>query len=242
MMEYSDIKRLETEVHAGGPGWWFDDPSITIAPCGTKSIISGCLCFSQGYEDEPLEDTFDIKIDFPHNYPEILPKVFETKSRIPKTADYHNSEKSGLCLATIAGVRQKISEGRKTFTDFISDLAIPFLFGHSYKEKKGEYPWPPARHEFNGIIDEYKQYFNIPDDSIVKFLIGVFGGETPIKGHLPCPCASGKKFRDCHMSKYVERTKYYSHKDMKKEFDENVKSLRQDQQHESSLRATILRR
>lgn len=212
---------------AGGKGWWFDNKTIDITCDVACYIISGELHFAQLYNDRLIEDCFSIKIEFPYDYPLKLPRVFETKNRIPKHADWHNSDTSGLCLATPAEIRCRIQNIPQTVNAFLSNFLIPYLFANSFKEKTGEYPWVTSGHGIDGIIEEYKIFFDIHDnEKIVNFLTKLFEKKSCPKGHELCPCNNGKKFRDCHMGKVFERIKYYPYICMKQDYDALVQNER----------------
>jgi hypothetical protein len=179
-------------------------------------IIIGIIRFRFSYLDIEIRDEFNIKIEFPYDYPKHLPKVFDVTNRIPDGADSHNNKSStGFCLGTEAEIRQRIFNMTPTFINYIRDLVIPFLYAQSYKEKYEKYPWITRSHCEEGIIEECRDYFCFSDnEQACKFLLELAKYKNTLKGHVLCPCGSKKRFKYCHRDKYQERLKYYSHIEM----------------------------
>ncbi|WP_155302948.1 SEC-C metal-binding domain-containing protein [Desulfosarcina widdelii] len=52
-------------------------------------------------------------------------------------------------------------------------------------------------HGFDGIIQSYKDLFESTSDIVVLKLLRILA-EGNYRGHLPCPCDSGQRLRNCH--------------------------------------------
>jgi len=104
-------------------------------------IVAGVLHFSASIKGkEPIEDTFSVQIVIPDDYPDAPPLAFEVGGRIPREADFHINESGEMCLAVSVEVRKKFS-GNPTLFQFVEKLVVPFLYGFSYRERYGEWPW-----------------------------------------------------------------------------------------------------
>jgi len=217
MIKYDGIY---DEIITISDGFCFVNPTIDDDILNNQYVITGAIKFQFSYLNVEINDEFNVKIEFPYDYPKHLPKVFDTTDRIPDGADFHNSKKNtGFCLGTEAEIRQRIFNIEPTFINYIYNLVIPFLYAQSYKEKYGEYPWPTRPHSEEGTIEECREFFNLSNNEHARqFLCELAKYKNPLKGHILCPCGSKKRFRYCHENKYQERLKYYSHFEMTREF------------------------
>lgn len=208
-----------------GDGFWFGDLDIQEENKDKKYIISAKLGFSQSYENVTIDDSYDLRIELPYDYSRTLPVVFNVDGKIPNDPDNHNNEKTGLCLATTAEIKERLSQTAGTFIDFVRELIIPFLYAHSYKQQYHKYPWGPREHFGEGILSEYKDFFELRDLNHARdFMKELSKYKRSIKGHNICMCGSGKKFRDCHQKKYLERLAYYSHREMRLDYCKAMKN------------------
>lgn len=210
------INEVYDIITNGGIGFNFEDTNISVLQ--NEIEIIGCIQFNQKYKDIQLQDEYLIQILFPLNFPDRIPIVKEIKGRIPSSADYHNNkENDGLCLGVPGEINEKIHDN-PTFKYFISEIVIPFLYANTFREKYNRYPWETRRHGAEGIIDYYQKLFGFNDRSTTQnFLLNIAFFRNSIKGHHLCPCGSGKRFRDCHKSKYDSLLKYHSHKNIQKD-------------------------
>ena len=90
-----------------GDGFWFSDLDIQDENKDKKYIISAKLGFSQSYENVTIDDSYDLRIELPYDYSRTLPVVFNVDGKIPNDPDNHNNEKTGLCLATTADIKER---------------------------------------------------------------------------------------------------------------------------------------
>lgn len=161
-----------------------------------RILVTGFLSFRCSYNDYMIEDGYRVEISSLEEYPNKVPVVRELNNRIPRLPDNHAYEDGTLCLATPLELHQSFFES-PTLLDFIEKLLIPYLYGHTYWERKGVYPWGEASHGSAGIKASYAELFGVSDDlSIVRFLRYLAMGYYC--GHHLCNCGSGKKLRGCH--------------------------------------------
>lgn len=201
-MPDSDIENLiksEFEVFSKSyPGF------ILIKNEDGSYTLKGNLTFEADYEDETIADTFGIEILIPNGYPDLEPTLFETGGRLPD--DYHMYKEGFRCLGAPLAVKKKFFQN-KTILGFVNDNVVPYLYSFCYKQKHGEMPYGELSHLALGIIEYYQEEFHIDDTMSILGLLRILA-ENDYRGHLPCPCGSNIKLRQCHGDKLRELNKY----------------------------------
>ncbi len=78
------------------------NPKMRLAEFGEESItIAGEYCINAQMEGfKAINDSYQLRIRFPKNYPRSLPTVIDTESRIPRKADYHTYDDGSFCLGS----------------------------------------------------------------------------------------------------------------------------------------------
>ena len=99
-------------------------PSLHFGIKDGKMHLSGTLFFHGVYNDEAIEDCYDVDIQFPGNYPDDLPLVWEVGEKIAK--GYHHFSDGTLCLGTFVEVN-KIFRAAPNVKNFIESF-IRLLF------------------------------------------------------------------------------------------------------------------
>lgn len=186
-----------------------------ILPALEYIKITGTIQFNRKYNEISITDEYTIQILFPFNYPKKLPIVKEINKRIPSDPDFHNDKGvAGFCFGVPADILRKISHDN-TFKFYISEIIIPFLYAHSFYEQYKQYPWPTRSHYQAGLIEFYKEFFQLPDENTAQnFLSEIKKYKNTIKGHILCPCGSNKKFRNCHQKLYNKLIQFYPQKNI----------------------------
>ena len=71
--------------------------------------IAGTLTFrAEGRTTQSIEDSYDVRVEVPHEFPERMALAWETGGRIPAT--YHKLDNAALCLGS--RVRLQAANGR----------------------------------------------------------------------------------------------------------------------------------
>lgn len=183
--------------------------------------IVGILEFKSGYEGKEIEDSYNIEILIPDDYPDTVPRTRSVDGKVPK--DFHTyPENLTFCTGAPLGEKLIFFED-PTLKGYIEKLLVPYLFSYSCLQKYGELPYSELGHGAPGILSYYKELFNTEDD-FVALRIMTFLANGKYKGHYPCPCGKDKKLRDCHGSLILKMMKYHSKKDFEVEYI-NVFSL-----------------
>lgn len=156
--------------------------------------VRGPVGFRMDYGGLVIEDSYEIDIVIPDNYPELPPTVNETDNAIPN--DFHRFPSSGnLCLGAPVEIRRRFAE-HKTLIAFINDQVIPYLFSFSCVRDHGRLPFGDLKHGSIGLLDYYIDFFGTDIVPTLKLLKCLADNFAPPLG--PCPCASGQQLKDCH--------------------------------------------
>ena len=163
----------------------------------SEQEISGWLTFNRTHKiDSPaIEDTFEIKLLIPKDYPLNLPMVFEVSQKIEPEYEHINSDRS-FCLAVPMEERRFFLK-EPTLLGFVNNLVVPYLYSYCYWKKHGTYPFGEASHGKTGVEQFYENLFRSQVDSVmIRGLYKIF--KNGYRGHEHCPCGSGKVIRKCH--------------------------------------------
>jgi hypothetical protein len=157
-------------------------------------FVRGDLCFSAAFSGRQIDDQYSLKIIIPEKYSDVLPKVQETDNRIPR--DFHHYQDDSLCLGAPVAVKYKFKK-EPTLVGFVSNCIIPYLYSFSYKIKFGKMPFGELSHGALGILEHYKDLFDLTDSRRVIKMIQILA-EDNYQERNRCPCGSGKRLRFCH--------------------------------------------
>jgi hypothetical protein len=161
--------------------------------------IRGELRLSASYNGNTIRDRFHIEIQIPPDYPESVPSVWETEGRIPDS--FHKYSNKSLCLGSPLNVKIKFRENPMLLW-FVEELLIHYLFGFCSYERTGVMPFGELTHE-KGMLESYKELFRLQTDIQTLQMLKLIA-EGKYKGHLECPCGSGKRMRHCHGPQLIE--------------------------------------
>lgn len=175
-------------------------PELTLQNHDSDWSIQGLLMFSAEYTGHRIDDEYSIKILLPGDYPEIVPKAFETAGRIPR--DFHKFLDGSLCLGEPLAVKRKFLE-EPSFLGYVKNCLIPYLYSFSYKCRYGQLPFGELSHGLIGIREHYLELFHLKDVQSLSGLIAILAQEN-YRGHVLCPCGSGKRLRSCHGGQLLE--------------------------------------
>ena len=82
--------------------------------------------------------------------------------------------------------------------DFIDDIIMSYLYTASYFKRYGTVPFGERSHGIKGIEEAYMEKYRVKEKRTLILLLAYVCGIKKYRGHLPCPCESGRKFRNCH--------------------------------------------
>lgn len=171
-------------------------------------VVRGMLRFTVAYEGEPekIECGYQIDLVLSPEYPERHPVVIEVGGRVDK--DFHTNSNGSLCLGAPLAVRKTFAN-RPTLIGFVEDCVVPFFYSYEFKKKYGKLPFGELSHGDLGIVENYRDIFDVKDDFGVLGLVKILA-DNCYRGHLTCPCGSGHKLRHCHGSQLRNLIQYQS--------------------------------
>ena len=171
---------------------------LAICPNGsTGLVLAGTLAFSAHHADnEPIHDSYDVKVVVPDTFPTDLPAVRDTAGRIPYSFHTHDDDGS-RCLGSPIRLRLKL--GRcPTLLTFIERCVIPYFYSFSYLQRHGKLPYGDLAQGKEGLVADYAAIFGIQDEHrCLEFLRLAGMGRRKANRHR-CPCGSGLRVGKCH--------------------------------------------
>jgi len=174
---------------------------LTLAWSDGNQLVQGLLEFKASYNNITIQDSFQVKILIPSDYPDNPPVAKEIAGRIPSV--FHSNH-DGLCLAAPIEIRRKFSEN-STLLKFVNALLIPYLFAFCYWEEHGVMPFGELSHGSKGIMEYYLEFFKVHSETaVLNLLRALVSGNY--KEHQKCPCGSGIIIRFCH-AEYFRKLK-----------------------------------
>ncbi|CAG0975569.1 hypothetical protein BURK2_01551 [Burkholderiales bacterium] len=162
--------------------------------------VRGTIGFSIDHDSRTIDDTYDVDLEIPDDYPASPPIVYETGGKIPDDFG-HFMDAGNFCLGAPVEVRRRFSQHRNLLR-FIDDQVVPYLFTYSYKRDHGKLPFGERPHGSMGLIEYYKEFFGTSGIAAMKLLKCLADGSAPPL--MRCPCGSESKLKDCHAPKLDE--------------------------------------
>jgi len=168
-------------------------PNLHFYHQNDRVVIRGSLPIADaGHELDRYSD----EIVLPADYPDAVPLVWETGSKIPRNVDHHVNESGQACLF-VPDERWKVCPPGTTFLEFLDGPVRNFFLGQSIFRQTGQWPFGQRPHGARGIYQYYEELLGTTDKCVIQEYINYLG-RPALKGHWPCPCNSGKRIRDCH--------------------------------------------
>lgn len=148
------------------------------------------------------EDTiiaeYKVRIEIPDNFPEEVPKVFETEEKLLKEPDDHFNYDKSACLFVQPARWEKwpVGSGIKSFLD---GAVKEFFFSQAYRAKNGKWPFGEYLHGNEGIAQFFLEKLNLKDINQLKKV--ALARKSPwYYNKKQCPCGKNQKFYNCHKS------------------------------------------
>lgn len=158
-------------------------------------IISGPVQLDHLYGSVRMTGMFELEIKISDDFPNTIPSVRELSEKIDRSYP-HLYLNGNFCLASNIELKIYFSKNRN-IGKFIDDYIIPYLYTYRYYEEYGVYPYGERSHGLMGDLEYLKELFQVNNWDKV-FEIMIFISKSKYRGHLACPCQSGKKLRNCH--------------------------------------------
>lgn len=170
-------------------------PVFKVLEHEKEYVFVGELGLDHIYDNVRMTGKFNLEITVSKDYPSQIPIVKEVSNRIDK--DYpHRYNDGQLCLASDFELKLYFSQNTD-ISSFVDMYIIPYLYTYRYYEEYGVYPFGERSHGIMGDLEYIKESFMVNEWGQV-FDIICFISYSSYRGHLLCPCGSGKRIRNCH--------------------------------------------
>lgn len=142
-----------------------------------------------------LKNDYNLKIVIDKSFPIKYPKIYSTDETLKGFS--HINPNGEFCLGVFIDNYLKL-EHNPGLINFFKILVDPFLYSCEFYRRYGAMPFGERPHGVDGIIDFYKEYLGANNDKEFAKLFLFVVKNNKYRGHLPCPCGSGKSTRNCH--------------------------------------------
>jgi hypothetical protein len=169
-------------------------PTLHLLPGPDGPIIRGT--FFLEHESHEI-DRFAVEIALKPIYDGDLPVVFETAGRIPRTPERHVNDGGSACVCLPIDYFRK-HPGPFDLMAFLEGPVRDYFLGQALVERGEPWPYGEWRHGGEGAVDWLLEFARSLGPKEMDAYLSVMAIRH-LKGHVACPCASGKKIRHCHM-------------------------------------------
>lgn len=191
-------------------------PLLHIAKSDSQQIkLSGRILIHRSIPDFVLRKEYALDVIIPIGI-EKVPFVIDSEKEIDRSYE-HVYPNGRLCLETEIAIHNRFRDGL-VLTEWMRDFVEPYYMTYEYYQVYGEYPFGERSHGIEGIIESYQEVLNTPSSEEAYRLL-CFIVEHSYRGHLRCPCESGKRIRNCH-GKYMEP--FYCNEAMKLQLEKDI--------------------
>ncbi len=181
----------------------------------------GEIEFDREYRGYRIKDTYKIAITAPIEYPARVPALQEIGGRTKAVADkYHlsdirdlhfNTSNGTACVCVKQEEKTKFPPG-SDLVYFIESLAIPYLYGLSFYDEQGYWPWGEYGHGVIGLLEFYADDSHEQTKEGIEILATTFREDLNWKWYSKqlrkpnpnkmCVCGKSRSFNSCHERAY----------------------------------------
>ena len=169
---------------------------------GEGFVIKGNIDVVDG--DGGYWDTYEVNVLIPKSYPLELPILIETSKKIERHEDWHNRD--GICCLSTNAKMYSVLGKDITLLNWLEKFAHPFLANHVFRIKTGNYANNEFAHGTEGIIQGYRELFNITSPYEVINILQLICGIKKLDRNDPCFCNNDKKYKRCFL---VDQKSHY---------------------------------
>jgi hypothetical protein len=149
-----------------------------------------------------VRDRYTVEITLARDHPKSLPIVREVAGRIPRKAERHMN-KDGTACVLLTDERWKSWPVGAPFIDFLNGPLRNYFICQSLVERGDPWPMQELGHGVDGIRTSYRELLGTADDEVIRGYLACLSARK-VKGHWACPCGSGRRLRDCHLTHVLE--------------------------------------
>ena len=170
-------------------------PALEYVERDNTGVFTGKVVLNHMYNGVRMTGEFNVDIIVPREFPLALPVVRELSNRIDK-AYPHQYLGGYLCLASDLDLKMHFCKD-VDISSFIDKYVIPYFYTYRFYEEYSVYPYGERSHGIMGDLEYLKDLFNVRTwDQVFNIMLFVI--QSTYRGHLPCPCGSGRHIRNCH--------------------------------------------
>jgi hypothetical protein len=139
-----------------------------------------------------------VRVEFPDNYPEHEPRVYDAAQRFPHEADRHFYPDGQCCLWLPPESRWNAKDA-DGLCRFLEEVAV-YLDQQLTFEAVGKGQWPGRQrsHGDAGYIEFVLELLG-GDQRLLAALASTLANRSGVQRNSPCPCDSGIKYKRCHL-------------------------------------------
>lgn len=144
-------------------------------------------------------DRFKVEIWIPPEFPKEPPRIWETGGRIPRTLERHVYPKPGYCCFFYPDEFRLRHPSGMPFLDFLQGPVRDYFLGQIAVEAGQPWPFGERAHGKDGGFEFYEEALGVKGHKTVLAYLTCLSYKI-LKGHHRCPCGSGCRLRQCHLS------------------------------------------
>lgn len=178
---------------------------MRVSPSTSRELqLEGQFAFEAEYEDGPLiEDVYELTITISERYPDVLPSIEETGSRIPRDTDHHVYPDGTLCLGSPLQLHE-IAVDTPDLKAYVEKALVPFLYAVSHEGETGEqFVLGELEHGAEGILNDYARILGLYDHAAVVEALRLLGMKRRKANKADCPCGCGDRLGICRFNETV---------------------------------------
>lgn len=142
-------------------------------------------------------DRFQIQIIIPPDFPRSIAIVKELEGRVPsKNPDWHAYASGTLCV--IVPEEWLINAQSDSLIAFLDGPLRNYFIAHALAEAGIKRPMGERSHGVQGLWEAYGEMVGTTEPLTIQRYLKCLS-IAQARGHLDCPCGSGKRLRKCHM-------------------------------------------
>jgi hypothetical protein len=161
-----------------------------------------------------VRDRYSVEIILARDHPKSLPVVHEVGGRIPRKPERHMNSDGTACVL-LPDERWKSWPVGAPLLDYLNGPLRNYFVCQSVVENGQPWPMEELGHGADGIRTSYAELLRTDDIHVIRCYLACLAAKQ-VKGHWSCPCASGKRLRDCHLRRVLDLRKRISPTDAAK--------------------------
>ena len=186
------LARAAQEVISRYPRLHFEEVGDIVTVRGVFEVREG----------EIVYDEYEIELELPAESNRTIPVVRETGGRIPRHEVRHVNRNDGTLCVVLPEAYWNTYPNGLSLVEFLDGPLREYFAGQSLVELGEAWPAGEWAHGEIGVLEFYAELFGTNDWKSIIGLVQLLA-RREVKGHWDCPCASGKRLRQCHGPKVI---------------------------------------